>query len=119
MIIESFAQDPASVTLAAATETSLMGGASGIDITGAEYVCIVLKNTGGNTITAIDALVSPNGTNFVTMGLSLGTIAASALKLIRLTPADIGSAKRLKVTATSTSGSTVDVEVRAARSHTG
>lgn len=113
MINEGFTKETASVTLAAATETQLLG-AAGQDITGSDKASIVVKNTGANAIETVTVYLSPVGTLFVASATNYGPIAAGASKLIEL---DITACSRLKLTGTSASGSTVQIEARGARSH--
>ncbi len=97
--------DTADVTLAA-------GVANTIDIPCNTFgrASLLIKNAGANTIGTLTVGESPNGTLFGTLtpiGTAIGSLAAGASKMVQL---DGLTCKTLRVTGTSTSGSTMTVE---------
>lgn len=106
------------LTLAAATETDVISQDNahpdlhGIDISQADSFLLVLKNTGSHAIETVTVYRSPLGTNFNDIGQNLGPVSAGS-------KIDIGDdslmGSRMRVTCTSASGTTLEVEIRVTR----
>lgn len=90
-----------------------VAGALTFDTSGAKQLTLVIENTGvTNAIGTTVVTKSPDGTIFGTdsaLGTAIGSIAASGSVLVEIT--DVAFQK-LKLTFTSTSGSTVRVTLR-------
>lgn len=109
-----YTQSNTDSALAAGVTTDILP-AEGVELSQVDRITIFLKNTGSNTITATTITYSI-GALTVTDTTSIGTISAGAIKTLSLAPGSTDPAyQRMKLTAASTSGSTVSVEVLAVR----
>ncbi len=101
------------ITLAASTETDLIGPTSvGIDVTQTDFLNITLNNTGAATIDTVTLYASSLGFGFSPIGGNLGPILSGALLQVDLSDIDV---TQIRITATSTTGSTVEIEAIGSR----
>jgi len=95
-------------TLAAATPADV-----DFDVSNSRRVCLIIENTGvTNALNTTVVKVSADGTNFGTntaAGTAIGSIAASGIALFEIS--DVAF-KTLRLTLTSTSGTTYRVTMR-------
>jgi hypothetical protein len=109
MKITLLTQSDAAKSLAAATPTDILP-ADGWDISQIDRVTIFLSNTGANAVTATTLTFTIGGIA-ITDTTSIGTINAGTTKTFSLAPGSTDPAyQNLKLSAESTSGTTLKVE---------
>lgn len=99
-------------TLVAATETDVLGDATGIDTAGTDVVFVVLDNVGAADIETVTSYQSPLGPKFVAFAANHGPVPAG--ESISLT-FDQLEGTRFRLTCTSSTGTDLEVEAFAFR----
>ena len=106
--------DSDALTLAAATETDVVSqdntspDSNGIDVSQADNFSLVLSNTGSHDIQTVTVYKSPLGTNYVAVDQNFGPVVAGSA--ISIDDNEL-LCSRLRVTATSSAGTTLEVEM--------